>query len=149
MRIDVSRRAGCARRGFSLVELMIVLAVAAILAAFAMPSYQHHIARGHRFDAMAALYRAAHYDETFETGPPARLPDGLDRVPAQGRAIYELVVRATEEGAGGYALEARPTPEGAMRDDACGIYVLRADGGRENRTAGEASSVPDGCWSTR
>ncbi|WDD96479.1 prepilin-type N-terminal cleavage/methylation domain-containing protein [Burkholderia sp. FERM BP-3421] len=149
MRVVVSRSPARLRRGVSLVELMIVLAVAAVLAAFAVPSYRHHIARGHRFDAMAALYRAAHHVEMLETGLPARLPDGFDRVPAHGRAVYELVLRAPESGTGSYTLEARPSPGGAMRDDACGIYVLHADGVRENRAAGDPSVMPDGCWSTR
>ncbi len=38
---------------------MITLGVAAIIATFAMPVYREQVARGHRLDAVTALYRAA------------------------------------------------------------------------------------------
>ncbi|WP_375508212.1 type IV pilin protein, partial [uncultured Caballeronia sp.] len=51
-------------KGFSLLELMITLGVAAIIAMFAMPVYQQQVMKGHRLDAGAAIYRAAQYVES-------------------------------------------------------------------------------------
>jgi type IV pilus assembly protein PilE len=42
-------------RGFSLVELMVVMVIAAILTAIAIPSYQSQVRKTNRKDAMAAL----------------------------------------------------------------------------------------------
>jgi type IV pilus assembly protein PilE len=148
MRINVPHRARNLHRAFTLIELMIALAVAAILAAFAVPSYRQHLARGHRVDAVAALYRAAHYLETWEGSLPSRLPDGLDRVPAHGAPVYDLVLRTADE-PGGYRVEARPAPDGAMRDDACGTYVLHADGVRENRNGELLPDRSGTCWFAR
>jgi len=42
-------------RGFSLIELMIVIVIVGIIAAFAYPSYRSHIIKTHRSDAIKAL----------------------------------------------------------------------------------------------
>jgi type IV pilus assembly protein PilE len=46
-------------RGFTLVELMIVIAVLAILAAIAVPSYYRQVEKSRRADAQSALLSAA------------------------------------------------------------------------------------------
>lgn len=43
------------RKGFTLIELMIVVAVVGLLAVVAMPSYTSYLARGKIVEAMAAL----------------------------------------------------------------------------------------------
>ena len=52
-------------RGFSLVEICIVLAVAGVLAAVAWPSLQSQLQRGRRADAVAALMRVQLAQESF------------------------------------------------------------------------------------
>jgi type IV pilus assembly protein PilE len=52
-------------RGFTLIELMIVVAVVAILAAVAYPSYQDHIARGQRSQGQQLLSDIAQRQEQF------------------------------------------------------------------------------------
>ncbi len=140
------KRLGAGRAGFTLVELMVVLAIAAVVAAFAVPSYRHHVERGHRLGAVAGLYRAAQYVETFGDGLPATLPDGLDRVPGQGAPAYRLRLRTTGDARGGYALDASPSSDGAMRGDACGTYVLHADGTHENIAAADSDPMAQPCW---
>ncbi len=53
--------------GFSLIELMIVVAIAAILAVIAYPSYQNKVYQSRRADAHAMLLDAAMREERFST----------------------------------------------------------------------------------
>jgi len=140
-----------------MLELVIALAVAAVLAAYAVPSYRAHAARGHRADAIVALHRAAqHVTATASDGashagfgPVPALPAGLDRVPAHGRVIYRLEWSPAAMLNGGYELRAIPAEDGPMHDDVCGTFVLDGLGMRSNLgPAADARSV-ERCWSGR
>lgn len=137
---------------FSLIELTVALAIAAVLAAYAMPSYREHVARAHRADAVMALYQAAQYLEAnFEerTRGPVALPAGLDQVPPIGIAVYRLYVVEGDRDNGGYALEARPVDPGPMDGDTCGTFILDAIGKRANRSAGSRDLLDSACWLAR
>lgn len=54
-------------KGFTLIELMIVVAIVAILAAVALPSYQEHVRKGKRADGKAFLMDLASRQERFYT----------------------------------------------------------------------------------
>jgi type IV pilus assembly protein PilE len=134
---------------FTLIELMIALAIAATLAVFAIPSYRGHIARTHRIDAASALYRAAQFVEGAASDDAPALPSGLDQAPQFGTPIYRLRVLSADDTNGGYAIEATPAEAGPMRDDPCGTFTLDATGlrGNRNETGGSAPPTSE-CWNT-
>lgn len=140
---------------FTLLELVIALAIAATLAVFAIPAYRHHIARAHRIDAATALYRAAQFVESGNANADTQhtLPPGLDRAPESGTAMYRLSVLSADATNGGYAIQATPVDQGPMSDDACGTFVLDATGARTNRGGGGAGEIAadatDECWNRR
>ena len=135
---------------FTLLELVIALAIGAILVVYAVPSYQSHVARSHRVDAASALYRAAQFVEAGAPAEVGSLPGGLDQAPPFGTAVYRLRLLPADETNGGYAVEARPLETGPMHDDLCGIFILDATGLRRN-ISGDGAVAPnsDECWSTR
>jgi type IV pilus assembly protein PilE len=134
-------------KGFTLLELMIALGVAAVIATFAMPSYRLHVAKGHRMDAAAALYRAAQYVENTRNmgggDASSRLPAGFDQAPANGTPVYRLRLTGESESNGGYSIAAEPVQPG----DECGVFILDATGVRANRLDETlSSSKVAACW---
>ena len=138
-----------------MLELVIALAMAAVLVAYAVPAYLAYSARGHRIEAVIALHRAAQHLATTVTvahsAPRAThdLPASLKRVPEHGQAVYRLELLPAGESSGGYELRAIPDDEGSMRADACGTFVLDALGVRSNVGPAGGGANVERCWSGR
>jgi len=92
--------ASSARRpvqGFTLIELMITVAVIALLATIALPSYRGYVVRANRTDAQQTLLRAAQALERYYvtngssgyTGA-TRATFGYTQSPISGAAVYQL-----------------------------------------------------------
>jgi type IV pilus assembly protein PilE len=118
-------------KGFTLIELMIVVAVVGVLAAIAIPSYQEYIRRSQRAEARAEVLRAEGWLERFYTENNRYSNNAANNanttfsgiftsVPAGGPARYDigLTVSATT-----YTITATPTTTGSMNGDACGSYT--------------------------
>ncbi len=146
--------------GMSLLELMVALAIIALVNFYVIPGYQNYIRRGHRLAACTALYRAAQMIE-YRVADPNRiasskagaLPIGFDQAPPDATAVYRLRVRAQNEVNGGYTIEAEPVSAGPMSGDVCGKYLLDANGRRSNEVAGKAlqtsAEIVTYCWQGR
>jgi len=89
------------KRGFTLIELMIVVVIVAILAAVAYPSYRNYILKGNRASAQAFLMDAAQRQQQFFLDNRAYAPD-LDTlfataspIPSEVSPYYTLTVTTT------------------------------------------------------
>lgn len=130
--------------GFTLIELMASVAVVAILAAVALPSYQSTMQRARRSDAREALLRSAQWLERVASiqglYPEVNsYPSTLSQSPA---GHYSITYRPTQDQAA-YTLTA--IRRGAQANDGCGDFVLDQAGQRtlSGQTAGR--TVAD-CW---
>lgn len=126
--------------GFTLIELMIVVAVVGILSAVAYPSYTEYVRKGHRAEARAGLLQAAQWLERAATATgvyPDDIPTSLQSVPG-GR----YTISAESDGAT-FTLTAEP--QGAQTGDKCGKYTLTHTGARGNTDMGTGITSAE-CW---
>jgi type IV pilus assembly protein PilE len=144
------------RCGFSLIELLIALAIVAILSAIAWPGYGAMIQRAHRNDARFALLRlqqlqerhyATHLRYAGQLGTAAD-PDTLVAASRSEGGRYLLSITAAEDGQG-YTATATVRDGGAQaRDSQC--RQLSVDHSGQRRSAGVtgawANADPHRCW---
>lgn len=152
--MDVSRGGSCVRgytvktyrylqSGITLLELMIVVAVVALLAAIAYPSYRDQVIKSHRTEGKSALMETAQALErcftrnnTFSGCAAVALPFTT----RHGRyQISEDQIASTT----GASFRLIATPLGAQAEDTrCGTFRLRDTGAREITGTGSVAE----CW---
>ncbi len=144
-------------KGFTLIELMITVAVIGILAGIAYPSYQDSVRKSRRADAKAALLGLAnamerHFTETnsyCDAGGPGGAnscgsaindtgTSGIYNIPNQTANFYNITISAAT--AATYTLQAEPT--GTQTDPRCGNLTLTHTGARGETGTGTVAE----CW---
>ena len=130
-------------KGFTLIELMIVVAIVALLAALAYFNYSKYAFRARRADGKEALTRIAAAEERYYTTRNVYVSDltalGYTTATVQSEKTYYTITATTSNANQAFSLSA--APQGAQAKDACGSLTL--DNG--NVRAPTTSSNGD-CW---
>jgi len=134
-------------KGFTLIEVMIVVAITGVLAAIAYPSYTEQVKKAHRAEIAGLLSETAQSLERFYTrngqysdvvGPPAATPGISD-----GNALYAIAADRSDGQA--FKLTAVPVASKMMAGDNCGSFVLDNIGRRDNLNL-SGGATAQGCW---
>ncbi|CAK0771116.1 type IV pilus assembly protein PilE [Gammaproteobacteria bacterium] len=147
-------------RGFTLLEIIITVAIISILAAIAYPSYQNSILKSRRADAKSVLLQATNWMERFYTANHRYDQDvdgnlvttstttgfpssGLTKSPIVGTTkYYDISLSGVTQIA--YTLNATPRSATNQTNDSCKTLTLD-QAGIKGVTGGATMSVTD-CW---
>jgi len=136
-------------KGFSLIELLIAMAIMGILVAVALPVYTNSVVRSNRAEAKNELMQVAAEQERFfssnntysDDATPLITPNVAGRDRTTTNAWYTISVAACAGGAIGNCFIATATPQGTQTADVCTTLTITNTGVR-----GATGSTADDCW---
>lgn len=122
--------------GFTLVELMIVVAIIAILASIALPAYNNHTRKARRAAGAACAAAVAQQAERWYTTNLTYVGFTADTTICEAKSLefYGVATTGTLD-AKNYTIAA--TPKGVMSGDSCGVMTVNQAG---------TKSPSSGCW---
>lgn len=135
------------QKGFSLLELLVVVAIIAILSTIAYSSYIDQVVRSRRAAGAACLQERAQFMERFYTTNLSYLdgdgnPPNIVQCDAEVSPFYQIGYNG-DPTATAFTLEAVPQGAQAERDTQCGTLRLDQQGSRT--TSNEETPAAD-CW---
>jgi type IV pilus assembly protein PilE len=132
------------QRGFTLIEVMVTVAILAIITSIALPSYTAYVQRGRvpaALDALNSYY--TRMEQRYQDGNPSTYANGADcgvALPTAPNFTLSCTISA-----GGQAFTAKATGSGNMSG-----YTYSIDHLGVRRTEAHPKGTPAGnCWSTR
>lgn len=139
--------APAAEKGFTLVELLMVVAIVGLLLAVALPSYQDSVLAGGRAEGQSLLMEVAADQERFYSingsysSNAAPLADPPQSTRTSESGLYQVSVSSCSGGAISDCFVATATAQGSQTDDSCTSLTLDHTGQR-----GANGDTVENCW---
>lgn len=127
-------------QGFTLIEMMIVVAIIAALAAIAYPSYTNYVQRTRRADGKELLMRVAAAQERYYTNMNRYASDAEIGLGLTSESGYYKVTITRANSDQTYTLTA--TPQGVQAVDKCGNLTI-TNTGFKDKSGNENNGK---CW---
>jgi type IV pilus assembly protein PilE len=164
---EYSCRGAAPARGFTLIEIMVVVAIVAILTAIAIPSYSAYVVRGQRAAAKAVLLQTAQAMERYytlhgaylaigSTFPLSPTPGCVAVAPIDSTTATYCISGAAVAASGGYVLSATPcgdsgagcpaTANQSYQDATCDVLTIDNTGLKGISGSTSATATIDQCW---
>lgn len=137
---------GCSK-GFTLIELMVVVAIVGILAAVAYPSYSSYVIRSNRAAAKSFMLEVSNLEQRYlidARSYASALSDLNVSVPSDVSSNYTITITAPRAGitAPSYTITADPINGQLSGDTSCGKLTLDETGSKAASGSGGVTS----CW---
>lgn len=120
--------------GFTLIELVVTIAIVAILAAIALPSFANQMRKSRRAEAISAMQNA---QLSLERWRVDHANYGSSGTAFPSLTTYNFAITATVAAPNDYTITA--TPQGDQTKDKCGTMTI-------TKTGATVTKAPSDCW---